>query len=199
MLPDYPELKRKLREDLNQQLQLLVIHNAPLVREIRQSCQAEGDRFTYENTEGEHVTKKFREISAEFEVPANLSSAEMNEQFRVKMVEAAKAIAQQSEGMLFSTMEEVTTRVGNTFDARGRPFEPNMLWDMIERMQMDFDEKTGEPKLPTVVLHPDMMKAIAPKIPEWEADPQMQKRRREVLARKKVEWNDRESLRKLVG
>lgn len=199
MLPDYPELKRKLRADLNLRLQLLVIQNAPLAAEIRQYCQAEGDKFTYENAEGELETKNFQKISAKIEIPAGLSSTEMHEQFGAKMVEAAEAIAQQSEGILFSTMEEVTRRVGNTFDARGKPFEPNMLWDMLEKAHMDFDEKTGQPEFPTIVLHPDMLKAIAPRFAEWEADPKLQQRRREVLAKKKEEWRDREGLRKLVG
>lgn len=199
MLPDYPELKRKFRADLNLQLQILVNQNAPLAGEIKNLRQMEGDKFTYENTEGEHETKKFLEISAKIEIPGGLSSSETMEQFKTKMVEAAKSIAQQSEGILFSTMDEVTRKTGNVFNAGGKPFDPDMFWDMIEKVQMDFDEKTGEPHFPTVVLHPEMMKAIAPKIPEWEADPRLQKRRREVLAKKKEEWRDRESLRKLVG
>jgi hypothetical protein len=42
-----------------------------------------------------------------------------------------------------------------------------MIWDMMEKADLDFDEKTEQPKFPTIYMHPDMMKAIAPKLPEW--------------------------------
>ena len=63
---------------------------------------------------------------------------------------------------------------------------------------IDFDEK-GNPILPTIVLHPDMMKRIEGKLAEWESDPELQARRKNILAKKKEEWRDRESNRKLVG
>jgi hypothetical protein len=173
--------------------------SAPLASRIKSYHQTEGDQFTYETTEGEQVTKKFLRVEAKFEVPAGMSSSATQEEFNRQAVEAAKAIAQQSEGILFSTFREETTRAGNAIDAGGKPFDPDMMWDGIEKMDIDFDERSGEPEMPTIVVHPDMMKAIAQKIPEWEADPALQKRRIEVLRKKKEEWRDRESRRKLVG
>ncbi len=199
MLPDYPEVKRDLRHDLNLQLRLTVNVLTPLASGIRSYQQAEGDKFTYETTEGELVTKRFRLIRAKLEVPAGLSSAATQEEFMSQASEAAKTIARQSEGLLFTTLAEETRRVGNTIDARGKPFHPNLMWDGIEKMDLEFDERSGEPKMPTIVVHPDMMKAIAKKIPEWEADHALQKRRTDVLRKKKEEWRDRESRRKLVG
>src|SRR5713226_687449 len=103
MLPDYPELKRELLADLNLQVQLVVNQTAPLAGGIRNSLQIEGDKFTYETTEGKCVTKKFLELSAKVEVPSGLSSPDTHEQFTDKVLEAAKNIAHQSEGILFST------------------------------------------------------------------------------------------------
>ena len=199
MLPDYPELKRELRADLNLQLRLVVNMSAPLASRLRSYYQAVGDKFTYVTTEGTLITKKFLRMAAKLEVPAGLSSSATHEELTKQAFEAAKNIAQQSEGLLFSTLDEEIKQVGNAIDAGGRPFDPNMMWDGIERMDLDFDERSGEPIMPTIVVHPDMMKAIAHKIPEWEADPPLQRRRAEVLARKKEEWRDRESRRKLVG
>ena len=199
MLPDYPELKRELRADLNLQLRLVVNMSAPLASRIRSYYQAEGDKFTYETTEGKRITKRFLRMAAKLEVPAGLSSSATHEEFTKHALEAAKGIAQQSEKLLFSTLDEEIKQVGNAIDVGGRPFDPNMMWDGIERMDLDFDERSGEPKMPTIVVHPDTMKALAQKIPKWEADPALQRRRAEVLARKKEQWRDRESHRKLVG
>src|SRR6516225_9730597 len=68
MLPDYPELKRELRADLNLQLRLVVNMSAPLASRIRSYHQAEGDRFTYETTEGKLITKRFLRMAAKLEV-----------------------------------------------------------------------------------------------------------------------------------
>jgi hypothetical protein len=199
MLPDYPHLKEQLRAELNLLLQMAVNLSAPLAGSIRSYRQVEGDRFTYETTEGQVVTKKFLKFSSKVEVPAGLSASETHQRIMEESVKAAKDIAQQSEGLLFSTLDETTREVGNAFDAGGKPFDPNMFWEMLEKTDMDFDEKTEEPHFPTICMHPDMMKSIAPKIPEWEADPRLQARRAEVLRTKKEEWRDRESRRKLVG
>jgi hypothetical protein len=171
MLPDYPELKRELRADLNLQLRLVVNMSAPLASRIRSYHQAEGDSFTYETTEGKLVTKKFLRMVAKLEVPAGLSSSATHEEFTKQALEAAKGIAQQSEGLLFFTLDEELKQVGNAIDAGGKPFHLNMMWDGIERMDLDFDERSGEPKMPTIVVHPDMMKAIAQKIPEMGGRP----------------------------
>lgn len=199
MLPDYPELKHELRADLNFQFRLMVNMAAPLASRIRSYYQAEGDHFTFETTEGQLVTKGFQRMEARFELPTGLASSATHEEFLKRASESAKAIAHQTEGVLFSTLDEETRRSGNAIDAKGKPFDPGLMWDAIERMDLEFDECSGEPKMPTIVLHPDMMKAIAQKIADWEADPAFQKRRIEVLAAKKEQWRDRESCRKLVG
>jgi hypothetical protein len=72
-----------------------------------------------------------------------------------------------------------------------------MLMDMLETMPIDFD-RSGKPKMPTVVLHPDMFRSIEPKLREWEKDPELRARREAMLARKKEEWRVRESRRRLV-
>ena len=73
-----------------------------------------------------------------------------------------------------------------------------MMWDMLEKIHIDFD-KNGQPRMPNMVIHPDTLERIRPKLAEWEADPAIKKRRIEILAKKKEEWRDRESNRKLVG
>jgi hypothetical protein len=172
---------------------------APLASRLKAYHQEEGDKFAIETTEGKIITKGFRRMEARFEVPRGLSSTATHEEFINQTSEAAKSIARQSEGILFSTLDEETKRVGNAIDAKGKPFDANMMWDALEKIDLEFDERSGEPKMPTIVVHPEMMRAIAQKITEWEADPALHKRRIEVLRKKKEEWRDRESRRKLVG
>jgi hypothetical protein len=101
MLPDYPDLKQQLRTELNLLLQMTVNLNAPLAGNVRQYRRVKGDRFTYETTEGEVVTKRFLKISAKVEVPARLSPSETQQRIMEEAAKAAKDIAQQSEGHFF--------------------------------------------------------------------------------------------------
>jgi hypothetical protein len=176
----------------------MVRQNAPLTGTMKAHRQHEGHQFSHETLEGEIVTQKFRAVEARFEISARLSPQETQEQMNRKIKEAAESIAHQSERMFFTTLDEVTRETGNVLDARGAPFHPRMVLDLMEKMPLDFD-KDGKPILPTIVLHPDMLKKIEAKIPEWEGDPEFKRRQAQIIERKKEEWRDRESNRKLVG
>jgi hypothetical protein len=198
MLPDYPEIKRHLHRQLMTQFEALVATKAPLAAQLRRIRQHEGDRFIFEDDEGHVTEKRHLTFQAPVQLPLRKPISETSLAVTEQLERAAESIAAQSEGLLFTAVQEAVESVGNAYDARGKEFHPNMMWDMLESIHVDFD-KHGEPELPTIVLHPDMLAAIRHKLPEWEADPDLKKRRTEVLQRKKEEWRDRESHRKLVG
>jgi len=198
MLPDYPEIKRKLQRGLGRRFELLIDQKAPHVARIRRIGQAEGDKFTFEDEEGTIVEKGFHRFEGRVEVPIKLPLVEINKTVAKQIEQAAETIAAQSEGLLFTAHKEAVESVGNVFDARGQQYNPLMMWDMIEKVHIDFDEN-GRPEMGIVVMHPDTLARIRPQIEKWEADPVLKKRRAEVLAKKKEEWRDRESNRTLVG
>lgn len=198
MLPDFPRLKRDIQKRLLDALQNTIEKQAPLTAEISVHRQIEGHEHEHEIGQGKSKKGRFKEIASQFSIPANISSTETAEQVMLNLRAMASDIAKQYEGMLFSTLHDVTRETGNTLDARGKPFHLSLVLDMLERVWIDFDEK-GNPILPTIVLHPDMMKRIEGKLAEWESDPELQARRKNILAKKKEEWRDRESNRKLVG
>jgi hypothetical protein len=198
MLPDYPELKEYFINQIDRQIRVMVEKNAPLFATIKAQRQWEGDRFAFENENGELVAKKFVTFEVEGKIPRNLSSEATQEHTKSMMDQMAKGLASQSEGLLFSTLKEVLDSTGNHIDARGKEFDPWLMWNAIEKMEIDFDP-SGNPILPCIVMHPDLFASISKKIPEWEADQALQRRRNEVLDKKKEEWRDRETNRKLVG
>ena len=83
------------------------------------------------------------------------------------------------------------------FDAGGKPFHPEMLLEAIERMPIEFDDK-GNPKLPTITMNPAQMERIKDKLTEWESDSVLRDRYEAIMRKKREEWLDRESNRKLV-
>jgi hypothetical protein len=198
LLPDYPDIKVQLFDNLTQALWGLVDNNAPLAARIKNYRQVEGDKFSYETIDGQLEVKEFKQIKLEAALPAGLTSSETAELAERKLSELAQKLAQQSEGLLFSTIEQAAQTSGNVVDARGMPLDPSKYWDQIERMPIDFDS-AGKAELPTIIVHPDVFAELRRKILESENDPKEQKRRREVLAKKREEWRDREGNRKLVG
>jgi len=179
-------------------LEAMIAARAPLAGKIAVHFQHEGDRMEFEDESGKIRTPKPREVSAKFEMPKNLSSAKSIQQMEESLRTTVDDAARQSEGILFTTIDEAIAETGNAIDARGKPFSPGLILDLLDGVQIEFDDR-GQPIMPTIVLHPDLFNSIKDKFPTPESDPEWAARRREILARKKEEWRDRESDRKLVG
>ncbi len=99
--------------------------------------------------------------------------------------------------MLFRKHSEATARVGNQVDAGGAPFSADFYFQLW--LQVDFDE-LGRPDTAStrMVMHPDMAERVIPVMQQWESDETFQRRYRDLMLRKRDEWRDRESNRKLV-
>jgi hypothetical protein len=198
MLPDLASLKRRLVEHLSRAVEMEAMRRAPLVSQIKAYHQKEGDRYSYETHEGEVSHERFKVMRTPMTTKILPSPIEQKQEIDQKLEEAAGDIAKQQTQLLFTTLTESSKRAGTSYNARGRPFDMGMFLDVLEGLWVDFDDH-GQPILPTIVLHPDQMKAIGPRLAEWEKDPALQARWNDVIARKREEWRAREGHRKLVG
>jgi hypothetical protein len=198
MLPDYPNLKRQFRKRLLQVMERKISQRAPLAGRIPHYRQVEGSETSYEDHLGIIRDSKAQEVRAAFTIPRNLPPLKTIQQVFEALEAAAEDMARQSETMIFQKLDESTREVGNVLDAGGRPFDPAMLLEMLDSIWIDFDEN-GKPEMPTIVLHPDMFNSIKDRFQELEADRDFMAKRAEIIARKREEWRDRESHRKLVG
>ena len=81
----------------------------------------------------------------------------------------------------------------------GQPFSADLYFKMLETVQIDFDDY-GRPDVSGVrlVMHPDQAQKVQPLMAEWQNDEAFQCRYREIMLKKRDEWRDRESNRKLV-
>lgn len=198
MLPDLRALKRKVAERLARGVREAALRHSPLLAQIQSHHQVEGDRFSYETHDGDIQRDTFKAFRTPVTTRVLPSPIEQESEIVQKLDEAAQDIAKQHMRLLFTTVTESSQRAGTAYDAGGRPFHMGMFLDALEGMQVDFDDD-GRPKLPTIVMHPDQLKIIGPKLAEWEKDPALHARWEQVLAKKKDEWRDRESRRKLAG
>lgn len=197
MLPDFVSIKKELAKRVLRQIHSGVYANAPLLREIKTHRMHEGNRFSYETADGQIVNEQFKGYHHKFELPANLSPEETRVGIENKISEMTQAMGSTMEKALFKMIEDVTDQTGNVVHGGGKPFHLSMFWDAMEKMAIDFDER-GQPRMPTWVVHPEMMAAIEKRADEWNGDVTLAKRRAEVLEKKREEWRDREATRKLA-
>lgn len=92
----------------------------------------------------------------------------------------------------FRQMEEITNATGNTVDAGGKPFSCDLLNDMLETIQVSFDEH-GKPVLPTMIVNP----VIYSKVKDIKPTAEQEQRMSDILARKKAEYNAQKRTRRL--
>jgi hypothetical protein len=99
-------------------------------------------------------------------------------------------MAKRTSDLFYKTMDEETEKVGNSIDAGGGPITQQMALEMHERVQWSPDS--------VFIAHPVMAESMSRAWQEWQTDAEFMKKFNEIDRRKKEEWRDRESNRKLV-
>ncbi|HEV7744177.1 MAG TPA: hypothetical protein VGO56_04195 [Pyrinomonadaceae bacterium] len=187
------ELNRKLQADFKKQTNL----RAPLVAEIGVVAQHEGKGGSYETEDGMVKLIEPQHVSVPLESPV-VSSPSFGYDDALRMVhEAAEKMAREQTRMLFAKVHEAVEEVGNSLDAQGQPLRAELILEMWERMQFDFDE-LGKPKMPTLVFNPVQRSNVVEQFRRLKNEPQLRMREEEIMNRKRLDWYDRESRRKLV-
>ncbi len=198
MLPDFPKLKKRLLR-LAQFCYNQQIEADELIGRIRAIPYFEGDRFVTGDVEG-YVEESTAEV---MEIPCEIDRSSIIEQGIDALVESYKKAAeiqvQAMHEMLFRKHSEATARVGNQIDAAGEPFSMDLYFKLLETVQIDFDSH-GRPDISgtRLVMHPSQAERVQSLMTQWQTDESFQRRYRETMLRKREEWRDRESNRKLV-
>ena len=198
MLPDFPKLKKRLIL-LAHLIRDQQIKADELIGLIRSMPYFEGDRHVTGDVEG-HMQES---TADEIEIPCEIDRSEIIEQGIDALVEifkkATKIQLQAMHKMVLEKSSEGAERVGNQIDAEGEPFSMDLYFKMLETVQINFDSD-GRPDIDgtRLVMHPTQTERVQSLMNEWNTDESFQRRYRETMLRKREEWRDRESNRKLV-
>ena len=104
------------------------------------------------------------------------------------------------EGMARRTLraiEEAAESVGNSIQAKGQPFTPELYLEALETMELSFND-AGVWLPPTWVAHPDTSPKIARVLASIDEDPNLLARRNAIVDRQREAWRVREARRRLV-
>lgn len=197
MLPDFPELKKQLRLLLRERLRQSFDRQAPVISEVRRFKSHEGDTFTIHRLDGSVTTSSYHRAETEFSIDRRELPTLTPQQLITRVDEAAGKMAEQASKHFFETLNEAVSKAGNVVNAQGQPISPELIFQVLEKIQLDFDED-GKPHGLTMVVGPKLAETLRTLIPKWEADPELNRRYERLMDKKREEWRDRESRRKLV-
>ena len=196
MLPDYPSIKKKIQKKFVEAIKR-EIQKDPLLSQMGIHHIHEGDILTSSSIDGYSERVSYRVMSAKLELTKEEIIKKGPNAFFSNVDVIAEEMAKQQSRLLFEKMEEVTKRTGQIVDAKSKPLSPQLILEALEKIAIDFDDY-GNPIFPALVLSPKQFEKIKDEIPKWESNPELRKKHRELIEKKRREWIDRENRRKLV-
>jgi hypothetical protein len=200
MLPDFPNSKRELDQLIALRLRRSIRERNVIATLATTIVQHEGNLMAYDQLtkEGKRiVTGGYEKAEAGVTIPLeeipNLTGDNLNK----KIDEIAEDIAKQASQRGFQKIDEALTEAGAGVDAAGGPMTPELYLEGLEKMEMSFDTETLQPTF-TIVIHPAMMPSMEKLKDQMENNPEYKARYEALMERKREEWRDRESHRRLV-
>ncbi len=197
MLPDFPELKKRLQRLVNRRLRASFYRESGIIAEVPHFSIKEGDGWTIVRADGSQESSNFQEMSSEMTIDTKDLPTLSPEELIARLDSTAKDMARKASGVFFGTLKEATASSGNVIDAKGRPLSPYVLLETLERMQIDFKDDGSHTDL-RMIVGPELYKSLQAKIPEWDKDENFKRLHAELMERKREEWRLREARRKLV-
>jgi len=194
MLPDFPSVRSFLDRLLNEWLERRIAGRLGVFNLARRVVVHEGDRMRLRRFDGSVDEKGMEEIRSSISVVREKLAEEGLAAVLSALEKTAEDVAAQQSKLFIKRVEEAVQEAGQVVDAEGQPLTFDLVLDMLDKMLIDFDEQ-GRPKWPSVVCG---AKAFE-KAKNWEITDEQERRLSELTERKRLEWRDGESDRKLVG
>ncbi len=116
----------------------------------------------------EHSDEGVTPVVATMQLPFDALEAGDSDPLIETLVDAAKKIKSEMTRRAFERMDEIAEQEGMKIDARGRPFSADLFVEMLEKLDIEFDE-SGNAIMPSVVLHPSEMEKFAAALDTDEA------------------------------
>jgi hypothetical protein len=198
MLPDLPSLKKDIQEVLDNHLRATSYKKLGVWGTIPRVMVHEGDRMRTIRADGSIEDTGFKQSSAEILVPRS-EVPELTAEARLRMIDKmADDMARKVSKNLYVSLNATLKATGQTVNTGGKPLSHELFFETLEKMHLEFDAK-GELSGLQMVVHPDMAPVLQRLQEEFDRDPELQRRHRELIEKKRMEWRAREAARKLVG
>jgi hypothetical protein len=198
VLPDLPDLKEDIQQVLDDYLRTQAHKKLGVWGTIPRVYVHEGNRMRTVRADGTIENTEFKEASAEFTVKRS-EIPDLTPQNQLALLDRmAEQMAGKVSKNLYSSLNATLKETGQTVDSGGKPLSIELFFQTLEKMHIEFDAR-GEPTGLQLVVHPDMASTMQRLNEEFHSDPALQRRHKELMNKKRLEWRAREAARKLVG
>jgi hypothetical protein len=197
MLPLYPRLKAEIERLLVDVARQAAQRQLGPFADMPPAQQHEGDRLEYMTIDGDEKKVSYQRTVVDYEIrPADIPTMTFRDAIAV-VVGKGRELGLQQARLYFESMNRSIEQVGNALDAGGQPFSVDLFLQLLDRVQIAFDEQ-GNPQLPTLHVGPDLEASASQVLEGASKDPSAQARLNEIIERKREEWNAEQDRRKLV-
>ena len=194
MFPDFLKTKEKLQKMINYEMQKARLSHMGPFADVPKSMIFEADKHTVVREDGSVDGGDLENTTVKLEVKFDEVEKMNHEMVLDKINRAAEEMAGKLKKLAFEQIEKSAEEAGNVGSTGGKSLSVNLLFEVLEKIDVDFDE-AGNPYELRVVVHPERLSSISRVISQVEADPRYQA----IIERKREEWRAREGNRKLVG
>ena len=197
MLPTYPEVVSKRARINLKLLKAMIRQKSPIIGDINSHVVHEGRASEIVRPSGEREATDMTSQSAMVEMPREKLSDFNDEKVQGYIDNIAEQFAEGMTKHIFETISKGAEKVGNVVDGKGSPLTPDLMLEVIDKIDMDFNaDGTWEP--PRLVVSPQQMKLIeglAESMDKKEHDRKL----KAIIERKQLEYRRREAGRVLAG
>ena len=195
MLPDFPKIKSRLEQSGINDLREMEdeIQKDSILSLMPTVNLFEGDKSSSEDNKGNIQIQEMIKYEKEIVIKKEEAINGGLEVYKIKSRDALTALKKEQEKDMIKTFSEAASGVGNVIKSTKKdPLEK--ILEMIEKIDMDFDENGNPHPLALIVFDKNFKKELKRRI----VNPEIRKKSEQIMEKKRMEWRDRESNRKLV-
>lgn len=186
MLFALPQYDQAFVEFIHKSANALARAQDPLLGEIREEVAEAGGSSVVDSRTDEALDLESELVGFEIGWEREDVISGNFEALLLQLDIASQELAKKLVEMLFKTLGKVTESTGNVIDAEGGPPTFDLIYEMLDKIEYTLDDD-GELVLPSLVMHPEMVKKLPPPTPDQEAaiEELQQQKREELLAKRR--------------
>lgn len=198
-LPRYPELKKSIEDMLSKYFEEKAKEELGPFKDVRRFIQHEGRVLKHNTLDNDTELKElnYQVAKTEYVIKYDEIAKYTPEKVIELLDKQAKEFGGQQAKYQYQVLNDVTHETGNVVDAHNQPLSIELFLETISKIGISFD-KSGNPEMPTVVIHPSQTDKWRQLIQEAENDPTVKQRMEEIIQQKREEFDAEQARRKLV-
>jgi hypothetical protein len=197
-LPKYREAKKIIEEMLSERITNVSRSKMTPFNDSPSIVQHEGKILIHNTLDNSSRQKTMSYQKSQFEYVFKYDKIpDMQPEDVLKIVdEKAEAMGEEMAKYQFKVLDETVKEAGNVVDAKGAKPNIDLFLGVLEKISITFD-KDGNPNMPTLVISPKQAndwKAVM----EQSKTPEIDEKFKEIMKKKKEEYDAEQASRKLV-